>query len=104
MEKIRCIIWGMMFVMLTAGWIPTGEAAQDLRAQENVAVKNSTSSERRAGQGIPCNWSGWKNSFPEVKCRYNRCDKKREVLRIKCLDGFVTEVKAVRVCAGCIEF
>ena len=104
MDKIRCIIWGMMFLMLTAYWVPAGGANQELRAKENVADKDSTAYERRSGQGIPCNWSGWKNSFPEVKCRNNRCDYHREVLMLKCMDGFVTEVKADRVCAGCIEF
>lgn len=104
MNKIRCIIWGMMLLMLTAYWVPAGGANQELPVKENVANKNGTSPERLSGQGIPCNWSGWKNSFPEVKCNYNRCDKRREVLMLKCMDGFVTEVKAARVCAGCIEF
>ena len=104
MKKIRCIIWGVMFVMLTASWIMASVDTQVLGAQENVADKSSTSAEQPPGQGIPCNWNGWKNSFPEVKCGHNRCAKKREVLRIKCLQGLVTEVKAARICAGCIEF
>ena len=104
MDMIKCIIWGMILLIITAYGVQADRVAQDMAAEKNVAGKNSASSERRLGQGIPCNWSGWKNSFPEVKCRNNRCDNKREVLRIKCLDGFVTEVKAARVCAGCIEF
>jgi hypothetical protein len=90
--------------MLTASGITASESTQVLRVKENLADKSSTSAERPPGPGIPCNWTGWKNSFPEVKCGHNRCDKKREVLRIKCLDGFVTEVKTARVCAGCMEF
>ena len=104
MDKIRCIIGGVMLLMVAAYWVPASAAEQDLPSQDNVTEKDSTSPERVSGQGIPCNWSGWKNSFPEVKCDRNRCSRYREILMMKCAGGFITEVKAKTVCARCFEF
>ncbi len=101
MVKIECVIWGVMLLMFTTYWAPEGRAEENLPTKENGADKDSISPQQVSGQGIPCNWSGWKNSFPEVKCDYNRCSKYREILMMKCSDGFITEVKADRVCADC---
>ena len=101
MNKVKCILWGIMLLMVAAYWVPAIGAEQDLPSNTNIADKDSTSPPHVSNQGIPCNWSGWKNSFPEVKCRINRCDRYREVLIMKCSDGFITGVKAARVCAGC---
>jgi hypothetical protein len=101
MEKMKCLTCGLMLLMFTAFWIPTSSAEQDLTSKENVSDKESTSAGRVSNQGIPCNWSGWKNSFPEVKCARDRCSGYREILMMKCSDGFITEVKAARVCADC---
>jgi hypothetical protein len=100
-DKRRCIIWGVMLLLFTAYWAPASRAEKDLASKENVTEKDSTAPQRISNQGIPCNWSGWKNSFPEVKCDYGRCAKYREILKMECSDGFITEVKADRVCAGC---
>jgi hypothetical protein len=104
MDKLRCIIWCIMLLIFTANWAPEGRTEQDLPSDRNVSDKKNTSPERVSSQGIPCNWSGWKNSFPEVKCDYDRCAKHREILMMKCSDGFITEVKAGRVCSRCFEF
>ena len=103
MDKIRCVMWGVMLLMAVSYWGPADSAAKDLTSKAEVSEKTSTSPERLPTQGIACNWSGWRNSFPEVKCRYNRCSGYREILMMKCSEGFITEVKAKRVCAACDE-
>ena len=101
MDNIRIIIGGIMLLMVAAYWVPASSAAQDSPSRQNVTDKDCTSPERVSGQGIPCNWSGWKKSIPEVKCDINRCSEYREILMLECSDGFITAVKAERVCAAC---
>ena len=101
MNKIKCVILSVALLVVASNWVLADSTTKDLTAKEKVIEKSSTATERPSSQGIPCNWSGWKNSFPEVKCSYNRCSKYSEILMMKCSDGFLTEVKAKRVCAGC---
>ncbi len=99
MTRLKEAILIATLLLLTTGGILADEATTEPQAD-----KNATISDQHSVRDIPCNWSGWKNSFPEVRCSRNRCDRQREVLKIKCFDGVVTEVKAARVCAGCIQF
>ena len=101
MNKIKYVLGGVILLTMAAYWVPAGQAIEYLAAKETVTDKKNSSPEGFSGQGIPCNWSGWKNSFPEVRCKYNRCARRREVLMIKCSDGFITEMKTNRVCAAC---
>jgi hypothetical protein len=101
---LKNVILIASLLLLTAGGVLADEETGDTPTREPRADKNATFSDQHSVRDIPCNWSGWKNSFPEVKCSYNRCERNREVLSMKCLDGFVTEVKTARVCAGCEIF
>ena len=104
MKTLKTLFLFVMFVMLFANWSLAGEGTRNSAATQSLAHNQASESDQRSVQFISCNWSGWKNSFPEVKCPYNRCQGKREVLSMKCLDGFVTEVKTAKVCAGCEIF
>jgi hypothetical protein len=104
LKTLKTLFLIVMFVMLTADWFLAGEGTRNSAATQSRARNQTNESDQRSVQLISCNWSGWKNSFPEVKCSYNRCERKREVLSMKCLDGFVTEVKTAKVCAGCEIF
>jgi hypothetical protein len=101
MDKAKYIFCGLIFLMIVAFGMPAGSAEQDTDAKANAAEKDTVSPQRDLSQGIPCNWSGWKNSFPGVKCARNRCNRYREVLSMLCTGGSIAEVKTDRVCAGC---
>ena len=101
MIKIICVTLIVALLIAASSWVTADNTTKDLTAKEKVIEKSSTAMERLSSQGIPCNWSGWKNSFPGVKCSHNRCSKYTEILMMKCSKGFLTEVKAKRVCASC---
>ena len=92
----------MLLIVITS-FAPSSRASEDFHSKKISANEDSTSSECDSSQSIPCNWEGWRNSYPGVRCTRWPCDRYIQVLRMKCLDGFLTEVRVDRICAACQE-
>jgi hypothetical protein len=103
MEGKRLLIIWFMFLIVTAPFAPSSTASENFNSIKIAANEDNTSSECVSNQSISCNWEGWKNSFPEVRCTRRPCDRTIQVLRMKCLDGFLTEVRVNRICVACQE-
>jgi hypothetical protein len=103
MEGQKLFITCFMLLIVTASFAPSSGASEDFNGRKIAANENNTSSECVSNQGIPCNWEGWRNSFPGVRCTRRPCDRYIQVLRMKCMDGFLTEVSAGRICEACQE-
>ena len=98
-ERLFIIFFILLFVI--ASFAPSGRAAEDFNSKKIAANEDNNSSEGVSNQSIPCNWEGWRNSFPEVRCTRWPCDRRIQVLKMKCRDGFLTEVRADRICVAC---
>lgn len=48
---------------------------------------------------ITCDWSGWKNAYPEKSC--GTCISFTSTIRIQCSGGVVVSTGAASVCSGC---
>ena len=103
MEGERLFIICFMLLIFTAPFAPSSRASENFNSINITANEDSTPSECVSNQSIPCNWEGWKNSFPEVRCTRRPCDHYIQVLRMKCMDGFLTEVSVDRICVACQE-
>ena len=103
MEGKRLFIIYFMLLIVTASFAPSSGASEDFNSKKIAANEDNTSSECDSNQSIPCNWEGWRNSFPGVRCKRRPCDRTIEVLRMKCMDGFLTEVSVDRICVACQE-
>jgi hypothetical protein len=103
MEAKRLFIICFMLLIVTASFAPSSRASEDFISKKIAANEDNTLSECVSNQSIPCNWEGWRNSFPEVRCTIRPCDRTIQVLRIKCMDGFLTEVRVDRICVACQE-
>jgi hypothetical protein len=103
MEGKRLLIIWFMLLIVTAPFAPSSTASENFNSIKIAANEDNTSSECVSNQSISCNWEGWKNSFPEVRCTIRPCDRSIQVLRMKCLDGFLTEVRVNRICVACQE-
>ena len=101
MEGKRFIFFCLTLLMITASWVPSSRAAEDLICKEIVASKDSISSERVSNQGIKCNWTGWRNSHPGIKCRPMHCSSRMMVISMNCSEGFLTEMRTKRICVAC---
>jgi hypothetical protein len=101
MGSQRLFIFGFILLIFTASFAPSSGASEDLNSKKIAVNEDNTSSECVSYQKIPCNWEGWRSSYPEVKCTRWPCDRYIEVLRMKCRDGFLSEVKAVSICIAC---
>ena len=89
--------------MVTASFAPLSRASENFNSKKIASNENNTPSICVSNQCIPCNWEGWTNSFPEVRCKRWPCDRHIQVLRMKCMDGFLSEVRADRICVACQE-
>ena len=103
MEGKRLLIIYFMLLIVTASFAPSSRASEDFNGKKIAVNEDITNSECASNQSIPCNWEGWRDSFPEVRCTRWPCDRHIQVLRMKCMGGFLTEVRADRICAGCPE-
>ena len=103
MEGKRLLIIWFMLLIVTAPFAPSSIASENFNSIKIAANEDNTSSECVSNQSISCNWEGWKNSFPEVRCTRRPCDRTIQVLKMKCLDGFLTEVRVNRICVACQE-
>ena len=103
MKGERLCIICFMLLIITASFAPLSRASEDFDSQKIAANEDNTSSEYVSNQSIPCNWEGWRHSFPGVKCTRWPCDRHIQVLRMKCMDGFLTEVRVDRICVACQE-
>ena len=101
MEGERLFIICFILLIVTASFAPSSRAAEDFNSKKIAANEDNTSSECVSNQSIPCNLEGWRNSFPEVRCTRRPCDRHIQVLRMKCMGGFLTEVRADRICTAC---
>ena len=103
MEGQKLFIICFMLLIVTASVAPSSGASEDFNSRNIAANEDDTPSECVSNQSIPCNWEGWRNSFPGVRCKRRPCDRTIEVLRMKCMDGFLTEVSVDRICVACQE-
>ena len=101
MKSERLFIVYFMLLIITASFAHLSIASENYSNKKITAKKNSTSSEGVSNQKIPCDWEGWINSYPGVRCSRWFCDRHIQVLKMKCIDGFLTEVKVGRVCVTC---
>ena len=88
----------IIFTVLVA---PIAMAMDETETRLMAANEVKTPLENPLNQTIPCNWEGWQDSYPGVKCARWQCDRYIQVLSMKCTSGLVTEVKVKRICAAC---
>ena len=96
------VVCFLLFVFITLV-IPSSRAAEESSNNKIVANEDVNSSECGSIQAISCNWEGWFGSRKDVRCRRWPCSRHVKIMRMKCTDGFLTEVKAARVCVACQE-
>ena len=101
MEGERLFIICFMLLIVTASVAPSSGASEDFNSRKIAANEDDTPSECVSNQSIPCNWEGWRNSFPGVRCTRRPCDRRIQVLSMKCMNGFLTEVKVEYICVTC---
>ncbi|MBT8369554.1 MAG: hypothetical protein KJO34_01240 [Deltaproteobacteria bacterium] len=100
-EKLFVICF--MLLIFSASFASSSRADENLNSIKIAANEDNTSSECGSNQSIPCNWKGWKNSFAGVSCPRWPCDRYHQVLGMKCMDGFLSEVSVVKICMACQE-
>ena len=101
MEGERFFIICFILLIVIASFTPSSRAAEDCNSKKITANEDKTSSECVSNQSIPCNWEGWRNSFPEVRCTRRSCDRRIQVLKMNCMGGVLTEVRTDRICIAC---
>jgi hypothetical protein len=100
-EGERLFIICFILLIVIATFTPSSRAAEDFNSKKITANEDNTSSEGVSNQSIPCNWEGWRKSFPEVRCTRRPCDRHIQVLKMNCMGGVLTEVRADRICIAC---
>jgi hypothetical protein len=100
-EGERLFIICFILLIVIASSTPSSRAAEDFNSKKITANEDNTSSECVSNQSIPCNWEGWRDSFPGIRCTRRPCDRHIQVLKMECRDGFLTEVRADRICIAC---
>ena len=103
MKRERLFIICFMLLTITASLAQVSKACENYSVLNIIAKKDNVSSEPVSVQKIPCNWEGWQNSFPEVRCGGRSCSRQIQVLKMRCIDGVLTEVKAGRICVACMK-
>ena len=101
MEGERLFRICVMLLIVTVSFAPSSRASEEFNSKKIAAHEDNTSSECASNPSIQCNWEGWRNSFPEVRCKRRPCDRRKQVLRMKCMDGLLTEVRVDRICVAC---
>jgi hypothetical protein len=101
MEDKKLFIICFMLLIVAASFGSSSRASEDLNSKNIAKNEDNASSGGVSSQSIPCNWEGWKNSFPGVRCPSRPCDRSIQVLRMKCMNGFLTEVRVDRICIAC---
>ena len=101
MENQRVLIFCLIIVIVTTSFAFSSGASDELNGKKIAVNEANASSECVSDQKIPCNWEGWRSSYPEVKCTRRPCDRYIEVLKMKCMDGFLTEVETGNICMAC---
>ena len=101
MEGERLFMICFVLLIVTASVAPSRSAAEDFTSNKIAAKEDITNSECVSNQSIPCNWEGWRDSFPGIRCTSRPCDRRIQVLKMKCVDGFLSEVRADRICVAC---
>ena len=94
-------VFSVMVPVIAASLVSAGAAAEVSRSAVVPADDDGAAAKRLSYQGIPCNWKGWKNSYPEAECTMKPCDRYVEVLQMKCSDGFITEARVDSICFAC---
>jgi hypothetical protein len=103
MEGERLFIICFMLLIVTASFASSSRADEDFNSKKIATNEENTSSGGVSSQNIPCNWEGWRNSFPEVRCKRRPCDRSIQVLTMKCMNGFLKEVRVEKICIACQE-
>ena len=103
MKTGRWFIISCILLIVAACFVPAGTASGDSDSNAIAANKDNAPIEGVSNQGVACNWKGWRSSIPEARCIRWPCDRYVETLRIKCVDGFLTEVKVAVICEACQE-
>ena len=103
MEDKKLFIICFMLLIVAASFASSSRASEDLNSKNIAKNEDNTSSGGVSSQSIPCNWEGWKNSFPGVRCPTRPCDRFIQVLRMNCMNGFLTEARVDRICIACQE-
>jgi hypothetical protein len=103
MKGKRLFILCFILLIVTACLTPSSMAFEDTNHQKIANKETNNSSKSVSSHRITCNWEGWKDSFPGVKCKRWPCERHIQVLRMKCMDGFISAVEAVRICKVCQE-
>ena len=103
MEGKRLLIIFFILLIVSSSFASSSKVSEDLNSKKMAANEDNTSSECVSNQSIPCNWEGWRNSFAGVSCPRWPCDRYHQVLGMKCMDGFLSEVSVVRICTACQE-
>ena len=103
MKRKKLFIICFTLSTIAASLAHVSRACENYGVQNIIAKKDNVSSEPVLTQNIPCNWEGWQNSFPEAKCMGRSCSRQIQVLKMRCIDGVLTEVKAGRICVTCMQ-
>ena len=103
MKRERLLMSLIVFLISVAFFANLSRASENLHSNKVAASEKNSSSERVSNQSIPCNWEGWRNSFPGVRCTRRHCDRYIQVLSMKCMNGSLAEVKIDKVCGACVE-
>ncbi len=103
MEGQRLFIFCFILLIVAAFFASSSRASEDFNSKNIATNEDNTSSEGVSSQRIPCNWEEWRYSYPGVRCTSRACDRHIQVLKMKCTDGFLTEVSVGRICVACQE-
>ena len=103
MKSERLLMILIVFLISVTLFASLSRASENFRSNKIAANEKSSSSKRVSNQSIPCNWEGWRNSFPGVRCTRRHCDRYIQILSMKCMNGFLVEVKVDKVCGACVE-
>ena len=101
MEGERFFIICFILLIVIVSFTPSSRAAEDCNSKKIAANEDNTTSECVSNQSIPCNWEGWRDSYPGIRCTRRPCDRTIQVLSMKCMGGFLTEVRVDRICGAC---
>ena len=103
MDAGKLLVFCLMLLIVAVFSATSGNASEEGQNKKIASNKDITSSECASHQRIPCNWEGWRNSYPEVRCRSKGCFRYSQAFKMKCLDGYLSEVRAYRICMDCAE-
>ena len=104
MEVERTFIIVSVLLIVTAAFASSSNVTDNLTNRRIATNEYNISSECGDDQSIPCNWEGWRHSYPEVRCPTRRsCDRYSQVLSMKCRGGVLSEARVERICTACQE-